>query len=85
MIKPLKNAGATVWIFGSRARGDHQNHSDVDILYEFGGDQMPPSGLIFSIKSEFDESRFPYTLDLVAVKDLASSYRPHVLRDRKIL
>lgn len=25
LINPLKNEGCDVWIFGSRARGDHQN------------------------------------------------------------
>ncbi len=85
IINPLKKAGAQVWVFGSRARGDHKRTSDIDILYDFGQDLTPPSGLIFSIKDDFDESRFPYTLDLVALKDLAASYREQVLNERKIV
>jgi predicted nucleotidyltransferase len=28
VVAPLKNQGATVWIFGSRARGDYQEFAD---------------------------------------------------------
>ncbi|MBE9540577.1 MAG: nucleotidyltransferase domain-containing protein [Proteobacteria bacterium] len=31
-MNPLKNQGANVWIFGSRARGDHQEYSDLDLM-----------------------------------------------------
>lgn len=85
IIAPLKKAGANVWIFGSRSRGDHRNVSDVDILYEFPSPISPPSGLLFTIKSDLDESRFPYLLDLVATQDLAESYKAQVLGDRKPL
>ncbi len=85
MIQPLKAAGAKVWIFGSRARGDHRPASDVDVLFEFPSDVVPPSGMIFSIKSDLEESRFPYTVDLVSVKDMAVSYKENVFRDRIII
>ena len=82
VIGPLKEAGAKVWIFGSRARGDHRKFSDVDLLYEFPEGLSPPKGFIFDIKSELEESRFHFKLDLVDVKELASSYRDNVLGDR---
>jgi predicted nucleotidyltransferase len=85
MISPLKKAGAQVWIFGSRARGDHKKFSDVDILYEFPAKVRPPSGFVFSVKADLDESRFPFLVDLVAAQDLAESYKEQVLRDRKTL
>lgn len=85
MISPLKKAGANVWIFGSRARGDHKKFSDVDLLYEFPAQAHPPSGLVFSVKADLDESRFPFLVDLVAAQDLAESYKDQILRDRKPL
>lgn len=85
LIEPLKSKGANVWIFGSRARGDHHPTSDVDILFEFTADQTPPSGFLFSIKSDLEESRFPFTFDLVNIKDLADSYRNGVLQERKLV
>ena len=81
LIEPLKQAGAKIWIFGSRARGDHRPASDVDILYEFAN-SAPPPGFIFSITSDLEESRFPFTVDLVEIKNLAKSYQENILRDR---
>lgn len=82
LIQPLKSCGSKVWIFGSRARGDHRLASDVDILYEQPSDRPLPAGLLFRITSNMEESRFPYLLDLVNVKDLAESYREGVMSER---
>ena len=32
IFSPFRNEGVKVWVFGSRARGDHQKYSDIDIL-----------------------------------------------------
>lgn len=82
LIQPLKLSGAKVWIFGSRARGDHRPASDVDIIYELPSGHSLPSGLLFTITSNMEESRFPYLLDLVNVKDLALSYREGVMSEK---
>ena len=34
LIDPLKQKGAKVWLFGSRATGKHSKFSDIDLLYE---------------------------------------------------
>ena len=83
MFEPLKNSGAQVWIFGSRARGDYRPFSDIDVLYDFAGNKRPPSGLIYSIKESAEESRLPFKIDMVDLCDLAQSYRDQVLQDRK--
>ena len=36
VIAPLKKHDCRVWIFGSRAREDHQKFSDIDIYCEIG-------------------------------------------------
>ena len=85
VIDPLKTSGASVWIFGSRARGDHQPFSDVDLLYEYpqGGIN---GGLVPSeVKEQIENSNFPYKVDLVQVSDVAESYRSGVLADRLAL
>ena len=33
-VNPLQKLNAKVWIFGSRARGDYTNSSDIDLLYK---------------------------------------------------
>ncbi|MGE4132943.1 MAG: nucleotidyltransferase family protein [Bdellovibrionales bacterium] len=79
-IQPLKAAGARVWIFGSRARGDHKPFSDIDVLYSFSGGH--PSGLVGQVAENLEESRLPFKVDLVNEQDLAPSYRAGVLDAR---
>lgn len=80
-VDPLKEAGARVWIFGSRARGDHRSVSDVDLMYSFGA-ITPPRGLFYRITTDLEESRLPFKVDLVAEDSIAASYRAGALQDR---
>lgn len=79
VIKPLKDAGVRVFLFGSRATGKHHPHSDVDLLYKLPTDNVAQKKLISKVKGEIEESLFPYTVDLVSEKDLAESYRENVM------
>lgn len=80
-IRPLKDRQAKVWIFGSRARGDQKEFSDLDLLYEI---RTPlPLSEIGKIQEDLEESRLPIRVDLVDLRDLAEGYRPSVMRDRK--
>jgi predicted nucleotidyltransferase len=78
LINPLHAAGCKVFIFGSRARGDHRAFSDIDILID--GDA--PQSLVNSIEEQLDDSQLPIRVDLVQLKDLAESYRTGALKDR---
>ncbi len=81
LIKPLKNKGMKIYIFGSRAIGNHHPFSDVDIL--ISGDRIEElDTLILNIKELFEESVFPYKIDLVKETELALSYRDGVLHSR---
>ena len=80
LVSPLKDIDAKVWIFGSRARGDHQKFSDVDILVESHDEKI--NQLLSSIREKFEEGSFPYKIDLLLLEDLAKSYRDSVLKDR---
>lgn len=83
IIQPLKLQGATVWIFGSRARGDHKRFSDVDLLFEAG--KPLPRGFLSTLRERAEESRLPVQIDLVDVNDLAASFRDGVFRERREL
>jgi predicted nucleotidyltransferase len=81
VIEPLQKLGATVFIFGSRARGVHHPFSDIDILYK-----VPPgieirSSDIAKIREDAEESRLTIKVDLVGDRDLVAAYRPGVERD----
>ncbi len=79
VVQPLKAQNAKVYIFGSRARGVHHPHSDVDLLFRLSPSQQLPPGFISQIKENIEESRFPFSLDLVNEEDLTDSYRASVL------
>ena len=74
----MQNSGATLFLFGSRARGDHQKFSDLDILVVSKED---PSQLMREISERLEESNFPYKVELVWDQNLAESYRASVERD----
>ena len=78
IIAPLKNQGAALWIFGSRARGDHKKFSDVDLLYQVASSKKLPKGFLFDIQSTLEESDFPFKVDLVNRDEIASGYRDKV-------
>lgn len=82
LFTPLKEAGFKIWIFGSRARGDHRPYSDIDLLIERSSEVKNFSRLISQLKEAIEESSLPYKVDLVDIKDLAESYKEKVLRER---
>lgn len=79
-ITPIKQLGAKVYVFGSRARGDHQEFSDIDLLVE-SPTPLPPY-LLSQIRSQLEESRLPIKVDVVDIHELANSYRAGVIKDR---
>ncbi len=80
LFEPLKNRGAKVWVFGSRARGDQKRFSDLDVLFEES--QPIPLAEISKIKEDLEESALPIKVDLVNIKNLAESYYASVMKDR---
>lgn len=79
LIQPLKRLGAGVYVFGSRARGDHEKYSDIDILVCSSENLSPQIGEYSDI---IENSNFPYKVDVVEARNLAESYRPSVYEDR---
>lgn len=53
-------------IFGSRARGDYKQNSDIDIVV-IGSLENKEQ---FNIKNEFDLLDIPYTIDLLFMQDI---------------
>lgn len=84
LILPLKKAGGRVYIFGSRSRGDHQEFSDIDISIGLDdkNSKKKIKFLISNIRDLFEESNFPYKVDIVLEDDLTESYRGQIVKDR---
>lgn len=79
VVVPLKNEGATTWIFGSRARGDHDEFSDLDFMVESKEDI---SSLVSKIQETLENGNFPYKVEIVQSKDFAESYRESFEMDK---
>jgi predicted nucleotidyltransferase len=56
-----------VHIFGSRAKGNFKNGSDIDLAIV---NQDFNSGTLAKLSGEFEESSLPYKVDLVVLNDL---------------
>ena len=82
LVLPLREMGLEIYVFGSRARGDHQKFSDLDVLAK--GDASGLDAKISEILETLEESTFPFKVDLVKDKDLATSYRENVRKDQII-
>jgi type III restriction enzyme len=73
---------ARVWIYGSRARGDHRDQSDIDLAVD--APDMP-SGEFSRLLSRLEELGLIYRVDLLRLQDvLDEGFRSRIERDRKI-
>jgi type I restriction enzyme S subunit len=80
LIRPLKDHQCHVWVFGSRATGNHRPFSDIDILYQ--PSSTLPEHLIGAIEENMELSALPIKVDLVSNEDLAESYRDTVEKQK---
>ena len=49
-------------LYGSRAKGNYKNGSDIDLTLRGGADLMLP--VLYKIMDELDDLLLPYTIDL---------------------
>lgn len=83
LIKPLQSRQAELFVFGSRARGNHHPYSDIDIMYKENPESSISDSFVGQIKENLENSNLPIKVDLVSDKDLAKSYRDSVEKDLK--
>lgn len=78
VVEPLDRLGVDVLVFGSRAKGTHQQFSDLDLLLKSNQIDDDIRRKVSQIDETLIESNFPYKVDLVFDMDLADSYRQDV-------
>lgn len=67
-----------VLIYGSRAKGNFRNGSDIDLT--FIGDRLTQS-ILFQIEEDIDDLLLPYSFDLSILKNITNSdFIAHVNR-----
>ena len=66
VLSALGSHEASVWLFGSCARGKPRQHSDIDIAI-LARDDLPPA-FFAELQDEIEESTIPYDVDLVDLR-----------------
>jgi len=59
----------SVWIYGSRAKGDYRRGSDIDLTIK--GEEMPFREFL-RIQDQIDDLLLPYTVDLSQYRELGN-------------
>jgi predicted nucleotidyltransferase len=79
VLEALGEHDAEVWMFGSCARGDIQQHSDIDIAILPRSDL--PREFFSSLAEDIEESSVPYHVDLVDLRRAAETLVDEVRRE----
>jgi predicted nucleotidyltransferase len=82
LIKPLKSKNASVYVFGSRARGNFHPFSDIDILFVEDKQNIISPSELSRIKENLEDSKLEIKVDLVRIEDLAKSYLATANKDK---
>ena len=73
---------ASIYLFGSRARGTHLQWSDIDIALET---ENPIDIMITGeIASMFEASNMPYKIQVLDINSVSEKMRENILKDRII-
>ena len=79
VLGALGEHNAAVWLFGSCARGEARQHSDIDIAI-LARDDLP-SGFFAELAADFEESPNPYDVDLVDLRRADAALVDEVRRE----
>jgi hypothetical protein len=79
VLAALGDHDAAVWLFGSCARGDARQHSDIDIAI-LPRDDLP-LGFFGVLQADIEESTIPYDVDLVDLRHADAALVEEVHRE----
>jgi len=79
VLAALGEHEAEVWLFGSCARGEALQHSDIDIAI-LPRDELP-SGFFSNLADSAEESSIPYDVDIVDLRRAAPTLVDEVRRE----
>lgn len=79
VLTSLEGIDATVYLFGSWARKEEKQSSDIDIAIDT---QEPVSiGNGVKLNDQIEESTIPYHVDIVSLQDVNSSFIENVKKE----
>jgi len=80
IVMDMLGAGkATVYLFGSWARGEATLLSDIDVAIE-PHTSLPP-GTLARLRERLEESHVPYRVDVVDLRRVTPAFRQRVLAE----
>ena len=79
VLDALGEHHAGVWLFGSCARGNPRQHSDIDIAI-LPRDKFPPA-FFSELAADIEESPIPYDVDLVDLRHAEPALLEEVRRE----
>ena len=80
--RAVPNKAFSVYLFGSRARGQEENGSDADLAIV--GEQINRADLSL-IREQWEYSTIPVMLDLVDTKDVGNALSSQIEKEKVIL
>ena len=80
--RAVPNKAFSLYLFGSRARGEEENGSDADLAIE--GEQISRADLSL-IREQWEYSTIPVMLDLVDTKDIGSALSAQIEQEKVLL
>jgi len=79
VVDVIGSENATIYLFGSWARGDATRTSDIDIAIEPLAEL--PRGALARLRESLEESHIPYHVDVVDLRKTAPEFRRRVLTE----
>lgn len=71
-------SGIRVILFGSRARGDARESSDIDLAVI---SNLPVEKKIRSFRDQLQESTIPYRFDVVEFRDISDAFKEKIEKE----
>lgn len=76
----FKEKKVKIYLFGSRSRNDFHSTSDIDLAVE-GASKI----LISLFKEELEESRIPYNVDVIDLKEAPENLKEEIKKEGIVL
>ena len=70
---------ATIILFGSRARRENSEHSDVDVGILASG-KLDDSKIIL-LKEAIENSNIPYKVDIISINEASEDFKNEIMKD----
>ncbi len=75
---------ATVWVYGSRAKGRARRYSDLDLMLDDHGKTISGS-VLGNLDEDFDESDLPIIVELRDMAEIDAAFLARVRKDFLLL